>query len=103
MEEATKALLETIDEVNNMDQGILKNGNETKDSMINKINAVLGIIDQENYATAAGKLENDIMERINGCIVSGVPDSDDWIITCEGQGRVYPLVDKAWGHLKKLF
>ena len=102
-QEAIKALLETIDVVNNMDQEILKNGNETRDSMINKINAVLVIIYQENYATATGKLENDVLERINGCIVSGVPDSDDWIITCEGQGRVYPLVDKARGHLKKLF
>jgi parallel beta-helix repeat protein len=101
-EEAIKALLESIDVVNNMDQGILKNGNETKDSMINKINAVLGIIGQENYVTAKGKLENDVLERINGCIVSGVPDSDDWIITCGGQGQVYPLVKKAHGHLQNL-
>jgi hypothetical protein len=101
-QEAIKALLESIDVVNNMDQGILKNGNETKDSMINKINAVLGIINQENYATAKGKLENDVLERINGCIISGIPDSDDWVITCEGQGRVYPLVNKARGHLQNL-
>jgi parallel beta-helix repeat protein len=101
-QEAIKALLESIDIVNNMDQGILKNGNETKDSMINKINAVLGIINQKNYTTAKGKLENDVLERINGCIISGVPDSDDWIITCEGQGRVYPLVNKAKGHLQNL-
>ena len=101
-QEAIKALLDSIDEVNNLDQEFLKNGNETRDSMINKINAVLVIIYQENYATATGKLENDVLERINGCIVSGVPDSDDWIITCEGQGRVYPLVNKARGHLQNL-
>ena len=101
-EEAIKALLESIDVVNNMDQGILKNGNLTRDSMINKINAVLGIINQENYVTAIGKLENDILERINGCIVSGVPDNDDWIITCEGQGQVYPLISEARGHLQNL-
>jgi hypothetical protein len=102
-EEAIKALNESKDEVNSLDQEILKNGNETRDSLINKINAVLGIIDQGNYATAAGKLENDVLERMDGCIVAGSPDSDDWIMTCEGQGRVYPFVDKAWGHLKKLF
>ncbi|MHC4109740.1 MAG: PKD domain-containing protein [Planctomycetota bacterium] len=101
-QEAIKALLESIDVVNTMDQAILKNGNETRDSMINKINAVLGIINQGNYSTAKGKLENDVLERINGCIISGIPDSDDWIITCEGQGRVYPLVNKARGHLQNL-
>ena len=101
-QEAIKALLDSKDEISNLDQEVLKNGNETRDSMINKINAVLGIIYQENYATATGKLENDVLERINGCIVSGVPDSDDWIITCEGQGRVYPLVNKARGHLQNL-
>jgi len=101
-QEAIKALLESIDVVNELDEAILKNGNETRDSLINKINAVLGIIYQENYATAKGKLENDVLERINGCVVSGVPDSDDWIMTCPGQGRVYPLVNKARGHLQNL-
>ena len=101
-QEAVKALLDSIDVINDLDEAILKNGNETKDSLINKINAVLGIIYQENYTTAKGKLENDVLERINGCIVSGVPDSDDWIMTCEGQGRVYPLVNKARGHLQNL-
>ena len=100
--EAIKALLESIDVVNELDEAILKNGNETRDSLINKINAVLGIIYQENYATAKGKLENDVLERINGCIISGTPDSDDWIMTCMGQGRVYPLVNKARGHLQNL-
>jgi len=101
-EEAIKVLLETIDVVNNMDQGILKNGNVTRDSMINKINAVLGIIDQENYATAKGKLENDVLERTNGCANTGGPDSNDWILTCEGQSQVYPLIMEAIGLLQNL-
>ncbi|HUS74204.1 MAG TPA: PKD domain-containing protein, partial [Sedimentisphaerales bacterium] len=102
-DEAVKALLESIDVIANLDQGMLKNGNETSDSLINKINAVLGIIDQENYVTAEGKLQNDVLERMNGCTTIGGPDSNDWIIVCEGQGRVYPLIIKAQGHLKKLF
>ncbi len=101
-QEAIKALLDSIEVVNDLDEAILKNGNDTRDSLINKINAVLGIIYQENYATAKGKLENDVLERINGCVVSGSPDSDDWIMTCAGQGRVYPLVNKARGHLQNL-
>ena len=75
----------------------------TKDSIVNKINAVLGMIDQKNYVTAEGKLQNDVLERTNGCTTIGSPDSNDWIMICEGQGRVYPLIIKAQGHLKKLF
>ncbi len=101
-QEAIKALLESIDVVNELDEAILKNGNETRDSLINKINAVLGIIYQDNYVTAKGKLENDVLERVNGCVVSGSPDSNDWVMTCEGQGRVYPLINKARGHLQNL-
>jgi parallel beta-helix repeat protein len=101
-EEAIKALLESIDVISNLDQAILKNGNETRDSLINKINAVLGIIGQGNYATAIGKLQNDVIERTDGCTTVGSPDSDDWILTCEGQSQVYPLVIDAMEHLQNL-
>jgi hypothetical protein len=100
--EAVKALLDSIDVVNELDEVILKNGNETKDALINKINAVLGIIYQENYKTAKGKLENDVLERTDGCTTTGGPDSNDWILRCDGQSRVYPLVNKARGHLQNL-
>ena len=101
-EEAIKALLESIDVISNFDQAILKNGNETRDSLINKINAVLGMIDQGNYATAVGKLQNDVIERTDGCTTVGSPDSDDWILTCEGQSQVYPLVIDAMEYLQNL-
>jgi len=101
-EAAIRVLLESIDVVTGLDSAILKNGNETKDSIINKINAVLGIIEQENYATALGKLDNDVLEHTDGCVESGGPDSNDWIITCEGQSQVYPLISEAMGYLQNL-
>jgi hypothetical protein len=102
-QQAIKALLDSIEVVANLNQAILKNGNESKDSLINKINAVLGIIDQQNYATAEGKLQNDVVERMDGCTTVGSPDSNDWIMVCEGQGKVLPLIIKAQGHLRQLF
>ncbi|MHC4676047.1 MAG: PKD domain-containing protein, partial [Planctomycetota bacterium] len=101
-EMAVRLLLETIDVVNSLDPAILKNGNETRDSLINKINAVLGMIDQGNYDTAVGKLQNDIIERTNGCAIAGEPDSNDWILTCDGQSQVYPLITDAIEHLQNL-
>jgi hypothetical protein len=96
-EAAVLVLLDTKEVINNLDPEILKDGNVTSDSLINKINAVLGIIDQENYGTALGKLENDILEHTNGCANTGGPDSNDWIITCEGQSQVYPLFERNRG------
>jgi hypothetical protein len=101
-EAATRLLLETIDVVNSLDQAILKNGNVTSDSLINKIESALGIIEKGNYKTVIGKLQNDIIEHTDGCANSGQPDSNDWILTCDGQGQVYPLITEAIEHLQNL-
>jgi hypothetical protein len=101
-EMAVMLLLETIDVVNSLDPAILKNGNETRDSLINKIEAALGMIDQGNYDTALGKLQNDIIEHTNGCVNAGEPDSNDWISTCDGQSQAYPLIAEAIEHLQNL-
>jgi parallel beta-helix repeat protein len=99
---AVSLLLESIEVVSNLDPAILKNGNITKDSLINKINAALGMIESGNYVTAVGKLNNDIIKHTNGCAAAGEPDSDDWILTCEGQNQVYPLIAEAIEFLQNL-
>jgi hypothetical protein len=101
-EMAARLLLEAIDVVNSLDQAILKNGNDTRDSLINKIESALGMIEKGNYNTVVGKLQNDIIEHTNGCANSGQPDSNDWISTCDGQGQVYPLITEAIEHLQNL-
>jgi len=30
--------------------------------------------------------------KTNGCAETGRPDKNDWIITCEEQGELYPLI-----------
>ncbi|NIP23310.1 MAG: hypothetical protein GWN67_17075 [Phycisphaerae bacterium] len=50
------------------------------------------MIEEDNYTGALNKLENDILTKINGCDKMGEPDKNDWIITCEEQGEIYPLV-----------
>ncbi|MHC4499150.1 MAG: PKD domain-containing protein, partial [Planctomycetota bacterium] len=101
-EAAVRLLLEATDVVNSLDPEVLKNGNVTRDSLINKIEAALGIIGQGNYKTAVGKLQNDIIEHTNGCANSGQPDSNDWILACDGQGQIYPLITEAIEHLQNL-
>ena len=47
------------------------------------------------HTEALAKLQNDILERTNGCADVGEPDQNDWIRTYEGQGLVYPLIVEA--------
>ncbi|MHC4394231.1 MAG: PKD domain-containing protein [Planctomycetota bacterium] len=101
-EAAARVLVETIAVVGNLAPEILKNGNVTKDSIINKIEVVLDMIGDGRYENAVGKLINDVVEHTDGCADIGEPDSNDWIITCDGQNQVYPLIMEAIGYLQNL-
>jgi hypothetical protein len=79
----------------------LKNEN-LKDALLNKINVVLEMIDEGLYESALSKLENDILQKMDGCGETGEPDKNDWIITCEEQSQVYPLVTETIEYVKGL-
>ncbi|MHC4074820.1 MAG: fibronectin type III domain-containing protein [Planctomycetota bacterium] len=74
-----------------LDPNSLKNANMAN-ALSNKIDEVLAMIDAGNYQAALKKLENDILKKTDGCANSGKPDKNDWIKTCEQQGRIYPLI-----------
>ena len=79
----------------------LKNENMKK-ALLNKINGALEMIDEGDYTSALDKLENDILLKTNGCANTGEPDKNDWIINCEEQSRVYPLVVETIEYVKSL-
>jgi hypothetical protein len=61
-------------------------------TLINKLEAVRKQVENGAFQGALNKLENDILPKIDGCALGGNPDSKDWILNCEAQGQVYPLV-----------
>jgi hypothetical protein len=69
----------------------MKNKN-LKKPLINKINEALEMVDEGLYKDAMNKLEHDILQKTNGCAERGEPDKNDWIISCEAQSEIYPLV-----------
>ena len=69
----------------------LKNEN-MKYLLLNKINKVQQMIDEDLYEEALSMLENDILQKTNGCAETGQPDKNDWIVTCEEQKEIYPSV-----------
>jgi hypothetical protein len=56
------------------------------------IDAMFAMLDDGLYFEALAVLDNDVLQRIDGCANTGEPDEDDWIRSIEGQAIVYPLV-----------
>jgi hypothetical protein len=84
-----------------LDQASLNNKNSAN-ALINKIEAVLSMIDEGLYQDALNKLKHDILKKTDGCANTGQPDKNDWILTCEDQQKVYPLVLRAIELLERL-
>ena len=79
----------------------LKNKNMAN-ALTNKINSVLAMIDNGEYALALDKLQNDILGKTDGCATGGAPDRNDWLRDCADQREVYPLIMEAIGILRLL-
>ena len=60
------------------------------------------MIDNGNFTNAISKLENDILTKTDGCAETGEPDKSDWIITCEEQNDIYPLIIETIEYIKGL-
>jgi len=76
----------------------LKNEN-MKYLLLNRIIAVQQMIDEDLYEDALSILENDILQKTNGCAETGKPDKNDWILTCEEQNELYPIVIETIGRV----
>ena len=63
-----------------------------KNTLLNKLNAVINSIEAGNYQAALEQLQNDILSKTDGCALLGAPDKNDWIKDCATQQMVYPAV-----------
>ncbi|MHC4076182.1 MAG: GLUG motif-containing protein [Planctomycetota bacterium] len=84
-----------------LDPNSLKNANMAN-ALSNKIDEVLAMIEAGNYQAALKKLENDILKKTDGCANNGQPDKNDWIVTCQQQGRIYPLIMETIEYVESL-
>lgn len=79
------------------------NNENSANALSNKIDATLAMIDQGLYEDALDKLQNDILKKTDGCASEeGIPDNNDWILTCEEQAIVYPLIQRTIELLMRL-
>lgn len=78
------------------------NSENLKKPYIHKINTAQDMIDRGIYDGALSKLENDILSKTDGCVETGEPDKSDWIITCEAQSEIYPLIIETIKYVRDL-
>jgi hypothetical protein len=84
-----------------LDPNNLKSKN-LKKPYINKTNIAQEMIDEGLYEDALNKLQNDILQKTDGCAETGQPDKNDWIMSCEQQAVIYPLIIETIEHVKGL-
>jgi hypothetical protein len=93
-----EAALQTLDETEVAVSDIpihLFNNEHLITPLTNKIEAALKLVAAGSYQQALDKLQNDILQKTDGCAVAGAPDRNDWVLTCDAQAQVYPLVLRA--------
>ena len=98
---AAKILVEMEQTIQSIPPENLHNENAAT-PLTKKIEATLTKIAEGSYQEALDKLQNDILKKTDGCDKIGEPDNNDWILTCEDQAEVYPLVMRAIELLQRL-
>lgn len=63
-----------------------------QDKLSNDVNSILKMEDKKRYQKALIQLENVFLTKMDGCAETGFPDKNDWIVDCDAQNQVYPLI-----------
>ncbi len=97
----TNNLQQAIDVINSLDDSDFKRKRYRR-VLTRKINRVLRKVDRGWLNWALNILERQLVTRMDGCALRGAPDlvyspgiKKDWIINCDAQNQVYPLIQGA--------
>jgi beta propeller repeat protein len=95
-------VIDAIDAINSLDPQSFKNAN-MQNALTNKLTTVIQMVEQGQYAEALDKLQNDILQKTDGCALTGASDKNDWIKDCTAQLEIYPkilsIIDQVRGLL----
>ena len=80
------------------------NNPNNQNTYINKLDAVIALIDSGDYQTAIDKLQNDILKKTDGCHNIGHPDNNDWLTNpdCISQSQLYDAIVYLIGRLQEM-
>ena len=90
-----------ISEIRQLTADDFTNANSGK-ALINKLEATTALVEAGLYQDALMKLQHDLLPKVDGCALTGMPDRNDWIVTCAAQQTVYPHVLHAMQRIEDL-
>lgn len=99
---ASKLLVDVLYDLNTLDPNVLKN-KQMVNSLTQKINSALRLIDGGNYDKATAKLLYDLLTKMDGCVTTGSPDKNDWITDCREQKLLFEKIKLAIVYLQRDF
>jgi hypothetical protein len=94
-------LREVITRINNFESDYFKNGNR-QNALTNKLREVARMVNHGSYTDALDKLQNDILQKLDGCAAKTRPDKNDWITNCDGQNDAYPGITEIISLLQEM-
>ena len=94
-------LREVITRINNFESDYFKNGNR-QNTLTNKLREVARMVNHGSYTDALDKLQNDILQKLDGCAAKARPDKNDWITNCDGQNDAYPGITEIISLLQEM-
>ena len=93
-------LQKAIDAINNLDDDDFKS-RLLRGILLKRINSALSTYEKGFTNIALVQLKCDVIEKMDGCAKRDEPDKglilyeNDWLITCEAQNDVYPLIESV--------
>ena len=97
--QAMTVLQATANTVSLLDSDVFKKNKQSR--FIRRLNTVVAKVNHGNTAAALKKLQK-ILGLTDGCAASGVPDRNDWIVDCDNQRQVAPLIEESMGYLESI-
>lgn len=88
-------LVQLHEAIDDAPKSAFKNPFANKLALKLKIDVVWWLVKTGHYDKALQKLDNDILQKMNGCSqASGTPDKNDWVKDCEIQKQFYWLANE---------
>lgn len=103
--DSVSSAIQSIHNLQNTISGLSSSNFRNKNmqnTLINKLNAVIADISAGNYSDAISQLQNDILNKTNGCATSGSPSKTDWVTTCSAQGPIYSQIQTIISIIRNL-
>jgi hypothetical protein len=68
----------------------------SRTALANKIDALAHQIKANAYQGALQKLKNDVVQKTDGCPLTGQVDSNDWVTSPQLQKDIYSAAERVW-------